>query len=57
MDPDIVPSIIVDDGDKSRYSRNALMNPNQRFVGISVHEHKEYDYLLVILINGLTKTK
>lgn len=56
-DPDIIPSIVVDDGDRSRHSRQALLNPGHKFVGISVHENKEYDYMLIILLNGLTKTK
>ncbi len=37
QDPDIVPSIIVDDGDVNRHTRHVLMNPNHRFVGFSVH--------------------
>ena len=56
-DPDVIPSIIVDDGDKSRHSRYILMNPLHKFIGISVHESREYDYMLVLLLNGVTKTK
>lgn len=39
FDQEVIPMIIVNDGDRSRYNRNLLMSDNMRYLGISVHEH------------------
>ena len=38
-DPEVIPSIIVDDGDRNRTRRKHLMDANIKFVGVGVHEH------------------
>ena len=49
-DPEIIPSLIVDDGDPKKTKRKILMNPKAKYIGIGVHEHSEYDYVVLILI-------
>ena len=39
-DPEVIPSLVVDDGDKKRTNRHLLMEKDIRFVGMSVHEHQ-----------------
>ena len=38
-DKDIIPSLIIDDGDPKRTRRNILLSGKKQYVGISVHEH------------------
>lgn len=38
-DPEIVASIIVDDGEPARIHRTLLMSEQMRYLGLSVHEH------------------
>lgn len=40
QDPEVIPSLVVDDGDKNRTNRHLLMEKDIRFVGMSVHEHQ-----------------
>lgn len=40
QDPEVIPSLVVDDGDKNRNNRHLLMEKDIRFVGMSVHEHQ-----------------
>lgn len=40
QDPEVIPSLVVDDGDKNRSNRHLLMEKDIRFVGMSVHEHQ-----------------
>ena len=49
-DPDLIPSVIVDDGDPRRTRRDWLLNERTKLAGISVHGHVEYDYMLLILL-------
>lgn len=56
-DTEIIPSLLVDDGDKDRTNRHLLLDPRMKYLGISVHEHEEYDYVLVILLNGHIEAK
>jgi uncharacterized protein YkwD len=44
----IIINLIVDDGYESRAHRRHLFNPNYKFVGISVGDHKEYELFTVI---------
>lgn len=37
-DPEIIPSMIVDDGDEQRVKQTMLMSNETKYVGISVHE-------------------
>lgn len=45
-----MPSIIIDDGDQSRSQRKALMSDKYKYIGLAVHEHREFDYQLFILL-------
>ena len=38
-DKDIIPNVMIDDGDSRRNRRNILMSGNNKMIGISVHEH------------------
>jgi hypothetical protein len=50
QDSEIIPSIIVSDGDPNRTNRNLMLSAVLKCVGISIHEHMEYDYMVVILL-------
>ena len=49
QDRDIIPNLIIDDGDPKRTRRNIVLDQKQRFVGISVHEHFQFDYIALFL--------
>lgn len=44
-----MPSIIVGDGDKDRTNRKILLNPNMKYIGISVQPHQDYDYMVLFI--------
>lgn len=37
MDTEIVPSILVSDGDQARTNRNLLLDPKMRYLGLAAH--------------------
>jgi hypothetical protein len=50
-DMDLLPTIVIDDGNSERTRRNTLMNESWKSVGISVHEHNEFDYFVLFLFS------
>ena len=54
-DRELVPSIVIDDGNELKNRRDALMNDKYQFIGLAVHEHKEFDYQLLILLGDDVK--
>ena len=53
----ILVNLLVDDGVETRPKRNHLFNPKFRFVGIGVHEHKDYDVVVVLDYAGGIREK
>jgi len=53
----IIVNLLVDDGVESRPKRNHLFNPKFRFVGVGIHEHKDYDYVVVLDYAGGLREK
>ena len=49
-DKELIPSVLVDDGDSEKSSRVALADPECRFAGYAAYEHSEYDYVLLMLL-------
>ena len=45
----MIPNLLINDGDRDRIRRRALLDEKNRFVGVSVHEHYEFDYLVLFL--------
>ena len=46
----MVPSIVIDDGNQAKTRREALMNQEYHYIGLAVHENKEFDYQVLILL-------
>ena len=36
-DPEVIPSMIVDDGNESRAKRKILLDKDMKYLGVSVH--------------------
>jgi hypothetical protein len=53
----ILVNLLVDDGVETRPKRNHLFNPKFRFVGVGVHDHKEYDFVVVLDYAGGIREK
>jgi len=53
----IIVNLLVDDGVETRPKRNSLFNPKFRFVGVGVHEHKEYEVVVVLDYAGGIREK
>jgi uncharacterized protein YkwD len=53
----IIVNLLVDDGVEARPKRNHLFNPKFRFVGVGVHEHREYDVVVVLDYAGGIREK
>lgn len=53
----IIINLLVDDGVQTRPKRNHLFNPKFRFVGVGVHEHKEYEVVVVLDYAGGIREK
>jgi uncharacterized protein YkwD len=53
----IIVNLLVDDGVESRPKRNHLFNPKFRFVGVGIHDHKDYDYVVVLDYAGGLREK
>ena len=49
-DKELLPSMIVDDGDSEKSTRMAITDPDCRLAGYGVFEHCEYDFVLVVLL-------
>lgn len=50
-DPELISSLVVCDGDLNRVNRKILFNSSMKYIGLSVHEHSEFDYILVIILS------
>jgi hypothetical protein len=50
-DVDLLTNVMVDDGNYDRSRRHTLMNEAWQSVGISVHQHYEFDYFVVFLFS------
>lgn len=50
-DVDLLTNIMIDDGNYDRSRRHTLMNEAWQSVGISVHQHYEFDFLVVFLFS------
>ena len=40
----------MDDGNNSRSRRQSLLDSSNRFMGLAVQEHSEYDFMVLILL-------
>ena len=56
VSPDqVVIDLLVGDGDKTRYQRNALLNPNLKRIGVAYGKHQTFGECTVIVLYSYFK--
>ena len=54
---EIIIDIIVDDGIENKLNRESLFNDNYKFIGCAINEHKDFGYVIVIILVGGIREK
>jgi uncharacterized protein YkwD len=53
----VLINLLVDDGVENRHKRKHIFNPNYKFIGVGIHEHKEYEVAVVVDYAGGIREK
>ena len=54
---EIIIDIIVDDGIENKLNRESLFNDNYKFIGCGINEHKDFGFVIAIILVGGIREK